>query len=254
MRQGRAPGARSHRVRPADRGVRRGRRPARGGASCPNLLQRPGSSRGAGGESLIFRASSRGRSRPGAPLQQIWTTARPESSQEPHAHHRAGAPATANPDEGGGALRGGAPGRFGRPRPAGRPRDGAGGARRARLAPPPRRSSRMAERRLACCDAADPGSVRCALFRPLRPFTLRCAPFSRTAEGEGAQQTERGAVEGGRARRGRSGAAADNRIYRIASHIRRSRVTFPPVPRVTARSRRPRRCRTAPASRSPCPW
>ena len=38
------------------------RRPsrARGGAVCPNLLQRPGSSRGAGGESLIFRASSRG--------------------------------------------------------------------------------------------------------------------------------------------------------------------------------------------------
>ena len=75
---------------------------------------------------MIFRASSRGRSRPGAPLQQIWTTARPESSQEPHAHHRAGAPATANPDEGGRALRGGAPGRFGRPRPADRPawRDG----------------------------------------------------------------------------------------------------------------------------------
>ena len=245
-----------------------------GGAGCPNLLQRPGSRRSAGSESLIFRASSRGRSRPGAPLQQIWTTARPESSQEPHAHHRAGAPATANPDEGGGALRGGAPGRFGRPRPAGRPRDGAGGARRARPAPPPRRSSCMAGRRLACRDAADPGSVRCALFRPLRPFTLRCAPFSRTAEGEGAQQTERGAAEGrrarrgrsrgvghgvglcwgGRARRGRRGAAADHPTHRIASHIRRSRVTFPPVPRVTARSRRPRRCRTAPASRSPCPW
>ena len=45
----------------------------RGGAGCPNLLQRPGSRRGAGRESLIFRASSRGRSRRGAPLQQIWT-------------------------------------------------------------------------------------------------------------------------------------------------------------------------------------
>ena len=46
---------------------------ARDNASCPNLLQRPGSRRSAGRESLIFRASSRGRSRLGAPLQQIWT-------------------------------------------------------------------------------------------------------------------------------------------------------------------------------------
>ena len=89
-------------ARESVRGVRCGRRPARGGAGCPNLLQRPGSSRGAGGGSLVFRASSRGRSRSGAPLQQIWTTARPGSSQESHAHHRAGAPATASPDEGGG--------------------------------------------------------------------------------------------------------------------------------------------------------
>ena len=40
---------------------------------CPNLLQRPGSGRNVGRETLIFRASSRGRSRPGAPLQQIRT-------------------------------------------------------------------------------------------------------------------------------------------------------------------------------------
>ena len=81
-------------ARPADRGARRGRRPARGappgargGAVCPNLLQRLPSHRIAGGESLIFRASSRGRSRPGAPLQQIRTTARPRPPQEPHPHH-----------------------------------------------------------------------------------------------------------------------------------------------------------------------
>ena len=57
--------------------------------SCPNLLQRPGSSRGAREETLIFRASSRGRSRPGGPLQQIWTRSRPGSSQKPHPPHRA---------------------------------------------------------------------------------------------------------------------------------------------------------------------
>ena len=74
------PGAVPGAISPADRGARRGRRPARGappgargGAVCPNLLQRPPSHRRAGGESLIFRASSRGRSRRGAPLQQIWT-------------------------------------------------------------------------------------------------------------------------------------------------------------------------------------
>ena len=71
-------------ARPADRGAPPG---ARGGAVCPNLLQRPPSHRSAGGESLIFRASSRGRSRRGAPLQQIWTTARPGPPQEPHPHH-----------------------------------------------------------------------------------------------------------------------------------------------------------------------
>ena len=88
------------RARPADRGARRGRRPirsdppgARGGVVCPNLPQRPGSRRSTGGESLIFRASSPDRSRPGAPLWQIWTRPRPGPPQEPHPHH----PAPAHP-------------------------------------------------------------------------------------------------------------------------------------------------------------
>ena len=59
----------------------------RGGTGCPNLLQRPGSRRSAGEESLIFRGSYRGRSRRGAPLQQIWTRPRPGPPQEPHQHH-----------------------------------------------------------------------------------------------------------------------------------------------------------------------
>ena len=75
-------------------------------------------------------------------------------------------PATANPDKGGG----GSSGRRAGPVPA----------------LPPRRSSCMAGRRLVCRDAVDPRFVRYALFRLLRPFTLRYAPFSRTAEGEGA--------------------------------------------------------------------
>ena len=49
---------------------------------CPNLLQRPRSNRSVERESLIFRASSRGRSRRGTPLQQIWTRSRPDSPQE----------------------------------------------------------------------------------------------------------------------------------------------------------------------------
>ena len=83
----------------ARRSARRGRRPGRdapwrtfpralGGAVCPNLLQRPPSGRDAREESLIFRGSAPGRSGRRAPLQQIWTTARPGSSQEPHPHHR----------------------------------------------------------------------------------------------------------------------------------------------------------------------
>ena len=84
------------RARPADRGARRGRRPirsdppgARGGVVCPNLPQRPGSRRSTERESLIFRAFIRGRSRPGAPLWQIWTRPRPGPPQESHAHHHA---------------------------------------------------------------------------------------------------------------------------------------------------------------------
>ena len=74
----------------AETAVRAG---ARDGAGCPNLLQRPRSRRSAGGESLIFRASSRRRPRPGAPLQQIRTRLRPGSPQAPHPHH----PAPARP-------------------------------------------------------------------------------------------------------------------------------------------------------------
>ena len=60
---------------------------ARGDASCPNLPQRPGSSRSAREEPLIFRAFLRGRSRPGAPLWQIRTRPHPEPSHQPHQHH-----------------------------------------------------------------------------------------------------------------------------------------------------------------------
>ena len=57
------------------------------GADCPNLPQRPRSSRSAREETLIFRAFLRGRYRPGAPLWQIWTRPRPGSPQETHQHH-----------------------------------------------------------------------------------------------------------------------------------------------------------------------
>ena len=50
---------------------------------CPNLLQRPGSSRSARRESLVFHGSSPGRSRRGAPLQQIWTTSAPSRPRSP---------------------------------------------------------------------------------------------------------------------------------------------------------------------------
>ena len=82
-------------------GAHRGRRSsrdappgARGGAGCPNLPQRPGSRRGVRRETLILRASSRRRSRRGAPLWQIWTRPRPEPPQEPHPHHSAPARVT----------------------------------------------------------------------------------------------------------------------------------------------------------------
>ena len=56
-------------------------------AACPNLPQRPRPSRSAREETLIFRASARRRSRPRAPLWQIWTRPRPGAPQEPHQHH-----------------------------------------------------------------------------------------------------------------------------------------------------------------------
>ena len=59
---------------------------ARAGA-CPNLPQRPRLGRSAREETLIFRASAHRRSRPGAPLWQIWTRPHPGSPQEPHQHH-----------------------------------------------------------------------------------------------------------------------------------------------------------------------
>ena len=42
-----------------------------------------------GGETLLFRASSRRRFRCRTPLQQIWTRPRSGPSQEPHSHHPA---------------------------------------------------------------------------------------------------------------------------------------------------------------------
>ena len=50
---------------------------------CPNLLQRPGSGRSAGRESLIFRAFILGRSGRGTPLQQIWTRPAPGRPRSP---------------------------------------------------------------------------------------------------------------------------------------------------------------------------
>ena len=75
----------------------------RGGVVCPNLLQRPRSSRSAERESLIFRAFVRGRSRPGAPLQQIRTGTRfgPDStpSHTARALHQSQVPPLAEPPE-----------------------------------------------------------------------------------------------------------------------------------------------------------
>ena len=69
----------------------------RGGTGCPNLPQRPGSSRNARRESLIFRVFVHGRSRPGAPLWQIWTHPRPGSSQESHQHRQSRARPSPSP-------------------------------------------------------------------------------------------------------------------------------------------------------------
>ena len=70
------------------------------GAGCPNLPQRPRSSRGAREESLIFRASAHRQSRRGAPLWQIWTHPRPEPPQKSHPPHHDGAPRRQTPARG----------------------------------------------------------------------------------------------------------------------------------------------------------
>ena len=80
------------RVRLADRGAGNPRG-ACGGAVCPNLLQRPESSRNARGGSLIFCDFLHCRSCRGGPLQQIWTRSRSGPPQESHPHH----PAPARP-------------------------------------------------------------------------------------------------------------------------------------------------------------
>ena len=86
------PGRPTSPMRPIGAGAR-GARSIYRKVGCPNLLQRPRSGRSVGRESLIFRASSRGRSRRGTSLWQIWTRPRPGPSQEPHPHH----PAPAHP-------------------------------------------------------------------------------------------------------------------------------------------------------------
>ena len=57
-----------------------------------------------GGETLLFRASSRRRFRCRTPLQQIWTRPRPETSQEPHPQHSAPARPRHRDDPGSGAV------------------------------------------------------------------------------------------------------------------------------------------------------
>ena len=86
------PGRPASPMRPIGAGAR-GARSIYRRVGCPNLLQRPRPGRSVGRESLIFRASSRGRSRRGTSLWQIWTRPRPGPSQEPHTHH----PAPAHP-------------------------------------------------------------------------------------------------------------------------------------------------------------
>ena len=66
------PGRPASPMRPIGAGAR-GARSIYRRVGCPNLLQRPRPGRSAGRESLIFRASSRGRSRRGTSLWQIWT-------------------------------------------------------------------------------------------------------------------------------------------------------------------------------------
>ena len=153
----------------------------RGGTGCPNLLQRPGSRRSTGRESLIFRASSRGRSQPGAPLQQIRTHPRPEPPQEPHPHHPAPARPRHHDDPGRSGELSGEKGPL-RRLGTGGVRDEGRKARAGRLFEPP-----------DCSPAGSPA--------PTAPFSLRYAFSPSTAreksaaEGEGAQQTRRGVAD-----------------------------------------------------------
>ena len=68
---------------------------ARSGGVCPNLPQRPGSSRNTGRESLVFRAFLRRQFRPVAPLWQIWT--RPHSGPIPEIPRVSRAPSRSAP-------------------------------------------------------------------------------------------------------------------------------------------------------------
>ena len=183
-----------------------------GGAGCPNLLQRPGSRRSAGSESLIFRVSSRGRSRPGAPLQQIWTTARPESSQEPHAHHRAGARTrrtrmrAAGPS--GAARRAGS----GAPVPPVVPATGLAALdERARR---PRPAGRLAWRdgvsHVVTPPTRDPSAT--PLHSPLRPFFPYSGGGRGAADGKGRSRGRTGAA-GAKGRGGRSPDAPNRKSY-----------------------------------------
>ena len=139
---------------------------ARDGAVCPNLLQRPGSGRNAGRETLIFRASSRRRSRPGAPLQQIRTRPRPGSPIPAITPFPAG------------------PGNFPvrRSRCASSGREECDGERKARAGHLFRAAGPLTHRFTR---------VRYALLPLLRLFTLHCTRRRSAAEGEGAQQTIR---------------------------------------------------------------
>ena len=154
---------------------------ARDGAVCPNLLQRPGSGRNAGRETLIFRASSRRRSRPGAPLQQIRTRPCLGSPQEPHPHHPAPAHPRHHAD----------PGRSGEFSGEKVPLRllGTGGVRRGAKSTrrPPFRAAGPLTHRFT--------RVRYALLPLLRLFTLHRTRRRSAAEGEGAQQTRRGAAD-----------------------------------------------------------
>ena len=77
--------------------------------------------------------------------------------------------------------------------------------RAGRLSESPGRAARRSVRVRVCC----------APFPLLRPLTLHCTRRRGAAEGEGAQQTEKGAADGKR-RSGRPGAApADPGVFLV---------------------------------------